>query len=101
MATWPLYAEQQLNTFELVKELGRLVVEIRVDYRRDWKTRKGNLKVTAEEIENGVKKLMSLDEETMNKVREISDKSRNALEDGGSSHKWLGQFIEDVLSNVA
>uniref|UniRef100_A0A803MCP3 Glycosyltransferase n=2 Tax=Chenopodium quinoa TaxID=63459 RepID=A0A803MCP3_CHEQI len=100
MATWPLYAEQQLNAFELVKELG-LAVEIRIDYRRDWKTRKGNFKVTAEEIENGVNKLMSLDEETKNKVREISDKSRNALEDGGSSHKRLGQFIEDVLSNVA
>ncbi|XP_021758354.1 anthocyanidin 3-O-glucosyltransferase 2-like [Chenopodium quinoa] len=100
MATWPMYAEQQLNAFELVKELG-LAVEIRIDYRSDWKTRKGNYTVTAEEIENGVKKLMSLDEETKNKVREMSDKSRSALEDGGSSHKRLGQFIEDVLSNVA
>ncbi|XP_021758330.1 anthocyanidin 3-O-glucosyltransferase 2-like [Chenopodium quinoa] len=100
MATWPLYAEQQLNAFELVKELG-LAVEIRMDYRRDWKIRKGNFTVTAEEIENGVKKLMGLDEETKNKVREMSDKGRNALEDGGSSHKWLGQFIEDVMSNVA
>uniref|UniRef100_A0A803KW27 Glycosyltransferase n=2 Tax=Chenopodium quinoa TaxID=63459 RepID=A0A803KW27_CHEQI len=100
MATWPLHSEQQLNAFELVKELG-LAVEIRIDYRRDWKTKKGNIKVTAEEIENGVKKLMSLDEGTKSKVREMSDKSRDALEDGGLSHKRLGQFIEDVLNNVA
>lgn len=100
MATWPLYAEQQLNAFELVKELG-LAVEIRMDYRRDWQTKKANFKVTAEEIENGVKKLMSLDEETKKKVREMSDKGRKTLQDGGSSHKWLGRFIEDVLNNPA
>ncbi|XP_021841626.2 anthocyanidin 3-O-glucosyltransferase 2-like [Spinacia oleracea] len=100
MATWPLYAEQQLNAFELVKELG-LAVEIRMDYRRDWKTKKANFTVTAEEIENGVKKLMSLDEETKKKVREMSEKGKKALEEGGSSHMWLGRFIEDVFTNVA
>ena len=30
--TWPIYAEQQLNAFRLVKELG-LALELRVDYR--------------------------------------------------------------------
>ncbi|PWA51924.1 UDP-glycoslytransferase 3 [Artemisia annua] len=32
-ATWPMYAEQQLNAFELVKELG-LAVEISLDYNQ-------------------------------------------------------------------
>ncbi|KAL2905715.1 UDP-glycosyltransferase 71A15 [Bienertia sinuspersici] len=100
IATWPLYAEQQLNAFELVKELG-LGVEIRMDYRREWNTNKENFSVIAEEVENGVKKLMSLDEETNNRVKEMKDKSRKALEEGGSSHKWLGCFIQDVLSTAA
>nr|BAG71126.1 glucosyltransferase [Phytolacca americana]BAH05015.1 glucosyltransferase [Phytolacca americana] len=99
MATWPMYAEQQLNAFELVKEVG-LAVEIRMDYRRDRRTKKGNFVITAEEIENGVKKLMSKDEEMSEKVREMSEKGKKALEDGGSSHHWLGRFIEDVLDNV-
>ncbi|KNA16682.1 hypothetical protein SOVF_086920 [Spinacia oleracea] len=100
MATWPMYAEQQLNAFVLVKELG-LSVEIRMDYRRDWKTREGNFTVTAEDVENGVKKLMSMDEEMKNRVKEMGDKGRRSLEDGGSSYKWLGRFIQDVLANVA
>ncbi|GKV33930.1 hypothetical protein SLEP1_g42366 [Rubroshorea leprosula] len=33
MAAWPLYAEQQLNAFQLVVELG-LAVEIKMDYYR-------------------------------------------------------------------
>ncbi|KAE8703900.1 UDP-glucose flavonoid 3-O-glucosyltransferase 6 [Hibiscus syriacus] len=34
LATWPLYAEQQLNALTLVKELG-LAVEIKIDYKND------------------------------------------------------------------
>ncbi|KAL2905714.1 UDP-glycosyltransferase 71A15 [Bienertia sinuspersici] len=98
IAAWPLYAEQQLNAFELVKELG-LAVDIRMDYRHDYKTKMQNFTVTAEEVENGVNKLMSLDEEGKDKYREMRDKSRKALEEGGSSHKWLRHFIEDVLTS--
>ncbi|KAI3457638.1 hypothetical protein Pfo_014301 [Paulownia fortunei] len=36
MATFPLYAEQQLNAFELVKELG-MAEAIKIDYKRDLK----------------------------------------------------------------
>ena len=99
MATWPLYAEQQLNAFALVKELG-LAVDIRMDYRRDWRTKQANGVVTAEEVENGVKKLMSVDEEKREKVREMSDDGRKALQIGGSSHHWLGRFVASVLDNA-
>ncbi|CAO2830613.1 unnamed protein product [Amaranthus hypochondriacus] len=99
MATWPLYAEQQLNAFLLVKELG-LAIEIRMDYRRDFSSNKANFQVSAEEIEYGVRKLMCMDDEARNRASEIRKKSRKTLEDGGSSHKSLGRFIEDVLSNV-
>ncbi|KAL2925160.1 UDP-glucose flavonoid 3-O-glucosyltransferase 6, partial [Bienertia sinuspersici] len=43
--------------------------------------------VRADDIANGVNKLMSLDEETNNRVKEMKCKSRRALEEGGSSHK--------------
>ncbi|XP_074275230.1 anthocyanidin 3-O-glucosyltransferase 2-like [Silene latifolia] len=100
MATWPLYAEQQLNAFELVKEL-ELAVEIRIDYKMDVYTRKGNFLVTAAEIENGVKNLMSMDDEMREKVKKKSDEGKKALQGGGSSYNSLGCFIEDVLSNIA
>ncbi|PPS12459.1 hypothetical protein GOBAR_AA08192 [Gossypium barbadense] len=54
MATWPLYAEQQLNVFELVRELG-LAVEINIDSRRDVINR-GELEIVRAETikESGV-----------------------------------------------
>lgn len=99
MATWPMYAEQQLNAFTLVKELG-LAVEIRMDYRKDLRARQGNFVVKAEEIEDGVKRLMGMDEGMREKVGKMSDKGRQALKQGGSSRHWLGRFIADMLDNT-
>lgn len=94
IATWPLYAEQQMNAFELVKELG-LGVEIKMDYR------KGESKdVSAEEIEKGIRRVMEHDSELRKKVKDMKEKSRKALMDGGSSLIWLGRFTEDVLDNI-
>ncbi|XP_021758381.1 anthocyanidin 3-O-glucosyltransferase 6-like [Chenopodium quinoa] len=98
MATWPMCADQQLNAFELVKELG-LGVEFSINYRLNFMIGKGNYLVTAEEVENGVKRLMNMDEEIRDKLREISDLSRKALKDGGSSNYELIRFIEDFLHN--
>ncbi|KAK3437181.1 hypothetical protein EUGRSUZ_C01648 [Eucalyptus grandis] len=98
MATWPLYAEQQLNAFELVVEL-RLATEIRMDYRRDFKM-ETNV-VMADEIEGAIKKLMEeVNGERKRKVEEVSEKSRNALVEGGSSYLSLSRFIEDILNNM-
>ncbi|KAL9246017.1 hypothetical protein vseg_019601 [Gypsophila vaccaria] len=99
MATWPLGAEQQLTAFQLVKE-ARLAVEIRMDYNVDWPAGKGNFIVTTEEIEKGVKKLMSMDKKMKENVKKMSEEGRKAQEEGGSSYSWLGHFIEDVVSNA-
>ncbi|KAF8408580.1 hypothetical protein HHK36_004643 [Tetracentron sinense] len=88
--TWPIYAEQQLNAFEMVKELG-LAVEMRLDYRSG-----GDL-VTAEEVERGVRCVMDGDSEIRRKVKEMGGKSKKAVTDGGSSFSSLGRFIEDLL----
>ncbi|KAL9246032.1 hypothetical protein vseg_019616 [Gypsophila vaccaria] len=99
MATWPMYAEQQLNAFQLVKELG-LAVEIRMDYKRDTKSQKGAFLVKAEEIEEGIKALMNLDEKIRERVKKMSEYGKKALEQGGSSYNNLERFIENVLSNI-
>lgn len=60
-ATWPLYAEQQMNAFEMVVELG-LTVEIKMDYRRQFGF-PHNMLVKAGELERGIRPLMEQDNE--------------------------------------
>ncbi|TXG74352.1 hypothetical protein EZV62_002931 [Acer yangbiense] len=88
IVTWPLYAEQQLNAFRMVKELG-LAVELRLDSRMN----NGDL-VTADEISRAVGSVMVTDSEIRTKVKEISEIGRKSLMDGGSSFISMGQFID-------
>ncbi|XP_034701312.1 anthocyanidin 3-O-glucosyltransferase 2-like [Vitis riparia] len=94
IATWPMYAEQQINAFQMVKDLG-LVVEIKIDYNKD-----SSYIVSAREIENGLKNLMNMNNEARVKMKEMQKISRTVMIDGGSSHFFLGQFIEDMIANI-
>ncbi|CAK7345184.1 unnamed protein product [Dovyalis caffra] len=101
IAAWPLYAEQQFNAFQMIVELG-LAVEIKMDYRKDHFQTDGNKNiVTSEEIERGIRCLMELDHEKRKKLKTMSEKSRKALMNGGSSYIWLGRFIQDMMDNIA
>ncbi|ONI17884.1 hypothetical protein PRUPE_3G185400 [Prunus persica] len=82
--------KQQLNTFELVKELG-LAVEIKMDYRKG-----SEVVVSAEEIGRGIREVMEKDSDIRERVKEMSVKSKKALVDGGSSHSSLGCFIDQI-----
>ncbi|EXB75128.1 UDP-glucose flavonoid 3-O-glucosyltransferase 6 [Morus notabilis] len=86
IATWPIYAEQQMNAFEMVKELG-LAVEITLDYRE------GSDLVSAEEVERGITRLMESDGEVRAKVKSMREKCRMALVQDGSSHESLGALV--------
>ncbi|XP_059651118.1 anthocyanidin 3-O-glucosyltransferase 2-like [Cornus florida] len=98
MAAWPQYAEQQMNAFEMVRELG-LAVEIKMDYGKD--PREINpVPLTAEEIETGIRTVMRDDGEIRKKVNEMKEKSRGAIMEGGSSYISLGRLIEDVIKNM-
>ncbi|KAI8558692.1 hypothetical protein RHMOL_Rhmol04G0116500 [Rhododendron molle] len=105
VATWPMYAEQQMNAFQLVREL-RLAVDIKLDYKRDMRFSSIEPKlVTADEIENGIQRLMengdkSSTEGIKQKVKEMSKKSKVAMKEGGSSYNSIGRFIDDVIINV-
>ncbi|XP_076914558.1 UDP-glycosyltransferase 43-like [Bidens hawaiensis] len=93
IATWPLYGEQHLNAFEMVKEL-ELSVEIRLDNDNDL--------VLAYEVERGVRELMDDgdgDGELRKKVKEKSVKSKKALMGNGSSFQALENLM-NVLSKV-
>lgn len=94
IATWPLYAEQQFNAFEMVKEM-ELAAEIMLDYRTEYTD--NQIIATSEEIERGIKQLMENDSKIRKNVKEMTEKSRKALMDGGSSHFSLGRIIDDVI----
>ncbi|KAK4397859.1 UDP-glycosyltransferase 1 [Sesamum angolense] len=102
IATFPLYAEQQLNAFQLVKELG-MAEAIRIDYKKDFKGEKPPEIVGAEEIEAAIRRLMAEESGSgvRQKVKEMKNKSRMALMEGGSSYNAQSLFIEDVIRNIA
>ncbi|CAL0317938.1 unnamed protein product [Lupinus luteus] len=94
IATWPLYAEQQTNAFELVKDLN-LAVDIAMDYRLDFKGESSSV-LSAQKIEKGIRDLLENDE-VRKKVKEMSVKSRETLNQGGSSYSHLGRFIDYIV----
>ncbi|KAJ0775624.1 putative anthocyanidin 3-O-glucosyltransferase [Helianthus annuus] len=60
MAIWPMYAEQQMNAFELLVELG-LAVDLRMDYKVDMFNPNSNIViVTTEDVEKGIKRVMEV-----------------------------------------
>ncbi|XP_075473802.1 anthocyanidin 3-O-glucosyltransferase 2-like [Primulina tabacum] len=95
VATFPLYAEQQLNAFQLVKELG-MAEAIRIDYRKDSEAEV----VGSEEIEAAIRRLMDVEgsSRVREKVREMQKESRLAVEEGGSSYTAQISFIEDIIN---
>ncbi|KAL3534662.1 hypothetical protein ACH5RR_003123 [Cinchona calisaya] len=96
IATWPLYAEQQINAFQLVREL-ELAVQLTLDYRVEY----ANNLLMAEEIEKSIRSLMNIENPIRKKVKEMKGMSRKAIENGGSSFISFGRLIEDLYVNKA
>ena len=66
VAVWPMYAEQQMNAFLIVKDLG-IAAEIKMDYKNDIMN-ENDVIVKSNEIEDGIRKLMQPDSEIRRKV---------------------------------
>ncbi|XP_027170198.1 anthocyanidin 3-O-glucosyltransferase 2-like [Coffea eugenioides] len=94
IATWPLAAEQQLNAFQLVKELG-IAVEISLDYNE---AKEHQELLRAEEIGKGVMDLMDGNNEMRKRVKEFSEKSRAAVQENGSSHLCFENLVQTICS---
>ncbi|XP_068657591.1 malvidin galactosylase UGT88C3-like [Aristolochia californica] len=91
---WPLRAEQRLNGFKLVSEIGA-AVELEMNYR-------GQSLVGASEVERGVRSLMGNTEEgkkARDKAMEMRAASRAAVDAGGSSFDALTRLTEQLLSH--
>jgi hypothetical protein len=99
IAAWPLQAEQQLNAFKIIVELG-FGVEIKMDYRREFFYDDNENIISAGEIERGIRCLMELGKEKVERLKEMSEKSRKALMEGGSSYTWLGQLIHEMVDII-
>ncbi|XP_051125663.1 UDP-glucose flavonoid 3-O-glucosyltransferase 6-like [Andrographis paniculata] len=99
VAALPLYGEQQINAFELVRELG-MAEEIRIDYRIDIAGQEKAEIVPAGDIEAAIRRLMAAGGGARGKVKEMQRKSREVLKEGGSSYASQVEFFQDVLRNV-
>lgn len=100
MATWPLYAEQPMNAFQMVRELG-LAVELKLDYRKEDSAPEGAIAIGEETIERAIRCLMELDGGARSSVEEMKVVSRKVMAGGGSSHASLGRFIAHVIDGAA
>ncbi|KAH7533626.1 hypothetical protein FEM48_Zijuj04G0151600 [Ziziphus jujuba var. spinosa] len=60
----------------------------------------GHSIVSAKEIELGIKRVMEVDSDTRKRVKEMSEKSRRALMDGGSSYCSLNDFIKTLMDGL-
>ena len=99
IAAWPLFAEQQANAFELVCEL-QIGVDIALDYRVELSGRPNYL-VSADKIERGIRSVLDKDGDVRKKVKEMSEKSKKTLLEGGSSYTYLGHLIEYIMNQVS
>ncbi|CAH2060117.1 unnamed protein product [Thlaspi arvense] len=86
--TWPMYAEQQLNAFTIVKELG-LALEMRLDYV----SANGEI-VKADEIARALRSLMDGEDVSRWKLKEIAEAAKEAVIDDGSSFVAVKRFID-------
>ncbi|CAN8285447.1 unnamed protein product [Cochlearia groenlandica] len=94
IVTWPMYAEQQINAFLMVKELN-LAVEMKLDYR----ARSDDL-VSRDEIEKAIRRVMNKDDDNhlvRKKVMDTSQIARKTTLNGGSSFAAIEKFIHDVI----
>jgi hypothetical protein len=98
IATWPLFAEQQSNAFQLVCELN-MAVEIALDYTVEFNGGPNYL-LTADKIERGIRSVLDKDGEVRKKVKEMSEKSRKTLLEGGSSYTYLSRLIDYIMNQV-
>ncbi|PNY06069.1 UDP-glucose flavonoid 3-O-glucosyltransferase 6-like protein [Trifolium pratense] len=97
IATWPIFAEQQANAFELVVEL-KMAVEIVLDYRVDL-FQGPNYLLTADKIEKGIRSVLDNDEVRKN-VKKMSENSRKTLLENESSHTYLGRLTDYIINQI-
>ncbi|XP_031252422.1 UDP-glycosyltransferase 71K1-like [Pistacia vera] len=95
IVTWPKYAEQQLKAFQMVKDLG-MGLELKLDYKST-----GGEVVSGDEIAEAIKCVMHGAKKVRKRVKEVSENSRLAVMEGGSSFNSYRGLIDDIIRNKA
>ncbi|CAN4124410.1 unnamed protein product [Withania somnifera] len=94
IVTWPLYAEQHINAFQLVRDL-EIAVELTLDYRMHESDHREIVK--AGEMEKAIRCIMDSENPLKKRVKDMGEICRKALMEGGSSFISLGRFLETIL----
>ena len=93
MLPWPLYGEQHLNAFELVREMGVAV------HLKNMDVTEADMVVEAAEVEAAVRGLMGGTEggrKAKEKAADMKDACRNAVVEGGSSYVALRELMRGL-----
>ncbi|KAF3655757.1 putative 36.4 kDa proline-rich protein-like [Capsicum annuum] len=96
IVTWPLYAEQSMNAFQLVRDV-EMAVELRLDYRMHDSDHREI--VTAEEMERAIRCIMDSENPMRKRVEDMGEICRKAQMEGGSSFISVGLFVETILDS--
>uniref|UniRef100_A0A1D1ZEZ7 Glycosyltransferase n=1 Tax=Anthurium amnicola TaxID=1678845 RepID=A0A1D1ZEZ7_9ARAE len=101
MITWPLFADQFLNE-KLVLEILQVGVGLGIKSPSVWQEEeKSRAPVKKEEVQKAVERLMDPDEEgeeRRNRAKELEEKAKGAMEEGGSSCMSMSLLIEEVIN---
>jgi hypothetical protein len=100
LVTWPLFADQFLNeklAVQVLKIGVRIGVEVPVNLGEEEKI---GVLVKKEDVKRAIDRLMDEGverEERQKRSRELSEKAKGAVEDGGSSDLNMKLLIQDIM----
>lgn len=98
MVTWPLSAEQFYNE-KLVTDVLRIGIKVGSEEWASWNMERKTV-VGREKVEAAVKRLMGGGEaaEMATRAKDLAEKAKRAVEEGGSSYNDVEDLIEEVKS---
>ncbi|KAK7245047.1 hypothetical protein RIF29_39877 [Crotalaria pallida] len=100
MITWPLFADQFLNQ-SLVVHVLKIGVKVGVESPVKWgEEEETGVLVKKEDVERAIETLMdetSESGERRERVRELAEMAKHAVEKGGSSHSNVNLLIQDIM----
>uniref|UniRef100_A0A2N9GNX3 Glycosyltransferase n=1 Tax=Fagus sylvatica TaxID=28930 RepID=A0A2N9GNX3_FAGSY len=102
MLTWPLFGDQFVNE-KLIVQVLKIGVRVGVEDPVQWgEEEKIGVLVKKEDVKGAIERLMDEGEEReerRKRARELGEKAKRAVEDGGSSQLNLTLIIQDILNN--
>ncbi|XP_022159431.1 UDP-glycosyltransferase 73C1-like [Momordica charantia] len=100
MITWPIFGDQNFNK-KLIVEILRIGVGVGVETAVDWagKAEKRAL-VKRDKVREAIEMAMDGDgsEEMRERCKQLAEKAKRALQEGGSSHLNLKLLIQDIVA---